>query len=392
MEHGPNNLAFYICGCLLLLIGLIKLPAAVRRRHDTALRAAVAVLVTGAAVFFLTAPDSIALVNQVTGIQNFAAPLAYSALMANSGASLLLIINWRAARPEQTRRASRMCVAVSCAAILALHVLFWLGDAPVEQRTLFDGYYAETPYIREMILLYLLVQGGATLTASVLCWRWSREVTGSLRAGLLILVPSFLLHVAYDIVKLVAVVARWTGRHWDFLIDQVAPLAAAPSALLAVTGFALPLVGPRLASALHAVRRLRELTPLWKELQAVPAPVSVRIALPWFSTPAVRLTARVTAIFDALLSIAPYYDAEARDRAFETAIRGGASRAQAAVSADAAMIVIAVDRRRSQTRPGEAAAGPTWSTDDVVRLSRDLTSPLVLQFRRLNGAAESRSI
>ncbi|NUV58820.1 MAB_1171c family putative transporter [Streptomyces sp. CAI-85] len=390
MEHGPNNLAFYICGFLLLLIGLVKLPAAIGRQRDMLLRAAVLLLVIGSTVFFFAAPDSIALINDLSGVPNFAAPLAYTALTAFSGASLLLIINWRPARPEQTRRASRICIAVFCVVILAIHVLFWLGDAPVEQRTLFDGYYASTPYIREMILLYLLAQGAATLTTSILCWRWSREVTGSLRAGLLILVPAYLLHVVYDGLKLVAVVARWNGHRWDFLIDQVAPLAAAPSAVLVVTGFALPLAGPRVTLTFHAVRQLQELTPLWKELQAVPTPGSVRTALPWWSAPAVRLTARMTAIFDALLSIAPYCDTEARERAFEAAVRSGESPARAETTADAAMIVAAVQRKQSDIGPGEASACPTWGTHDLVRLSGTLDSPIVRQFRQ-NGAAESRS-
>lgn len=390
MEHGPNSLAFYISGCLLLLIGLVKLPAAMLRRHDMLLRAAVLLLVIASTVFFFSAPDSIALINDVTGVPNFAAPLAYTALTAFSGASLLLIINWRPARPEQTRRASRICVTVSCTVILAIHVLFWLGDAPVEQLTLFDGYYASTPYIREMILLYLLAQGTATLATSILCWRWSREVTGSLRAGLLILVPAYLLHVAYDSVKLVAVVARWTGHRWDFLIDQVAPLAATPSALLVVTGFALPLAGPRLAHTLQALRQLQELAPLWQELQAVPTPGSIRTALPWWSMPAVRLTARMTAIFDALLSLAPYYDAQARHRAYNAAVSSGEPPARAETTADAAMIVTAVKRQQVETRPDENSDNITWGTHDLVPLSQAFASPIVRRFRQMSGAVESR--
>jgi hypothetical protein len=390
VDHGPSNLAFYICGCLLLLIGLVKLPAAISRRHDMLLRAAVLLLVIGSTVFFFAAPDSIAQINDWTGIPNFAAPLAYTALTAFSGASLLLIINWRPAPPEQTRRASRLCIAIYSSVIVAIHVLFWLGDAPVEQLTLFDGYYASTPYIREMILLYLLSQGAATLATSLLCWRWSREVTGSLRAGLLILVPAYSLHVIYDSIKLVAIGARWAGHNWDFLIDQVAPLAAAPSALLVVGGFALPLAGPRLTQTVVALRELRGLAPLWTELQSVPTSSPVRSPLPWWSAPAVRLTARMTAIFDALLSIAPYYDATARTQAYEEAIAQGQTPDQAATTADAAMIVSAVRRQQSGVHPAEDVDSKQWRTSDLVPLSTALASPTIEQFRRASGAAESR--
>ncbi|MFF9204408.1 MAB_1171c family putative transporter [Streptomyces sp. NPDC014986] len=391
MDHGPNNLAFYICGCLLLLIGLVKLPAAISRRHDLLLRAAVLLLVVGSTVFFFAAPDSIALINDVTGIPNFAAPLCYTSLAAFSGASLLLIINWRPAPPEQTHRASLICIATFTLVIVAIHCLFWLGDAPVEQLTLFDGYYASTPFIREMILLYLVAQGTATLTTSILCWRWSREVDGSLRAGLLILVPGYLLHVVYDSLKLVAIVARWTGRNWDFLIDQVAPLAAAPSALLVVCGFALPLAGPRLTQNLQALRQMKDLEPLWQEVQRVPTPGAVRTSLPWWSTPAVRLTARKTRIFDALLSVAPFCDPNLRDRSYQAATHSGMDESAASAAAQAAMLVAAVQQRQTATSPDEAPDAPPWRPGDLVPLSKALTTPLVQEVRRSHGVtAESR--
>ncbi|MFG3157271.1 MAB_1171c family putative transporter [Streptomyces sp. NPDC048219] len=391
MDHGPNNLAFYICGCLLLLIGLVKLPAAISRRNDLLLRAAVLLLVVGSTVFFFAAPDSIALINDLTGIPNLAAPLAYTSLTAFSGASLLLIINWRPAPPEQTHRASLICIAGFTLVILAIHVLFWVGDAPVEQLTLFDGYYASTPYIREMILLYLVAQGTATLTTSILCWRWSREVDGSLRAGLLILVPAYLLHVVYDSVKLVAIVASWTGRRWDFLIDQVAPLAAAPSALLVVCGFALPLAGPRMTQNAQALRQLKDLEPLWQEVQRVPTPGAVRTSLPWWSTPAVRLTARKTRIFDALLSVAPYCDPGLRERSYRAAEQAGLEEPAASVAAEAAMLVAAVEQRQKATSPDDAPDVPLWRPRDLVPLSKALTGPLVQEVRRNHGVTAESS-
>ncbi|MFC8570685.1 MAB_1171c family putative transporter [Streptomyces sp. NPDC057245] len=391
MDHGPNNLAFYICGCLLLLIGLVKLPAAISRRNDLLLRAAVLLLVVGSTVFFFAAPDSIALINDLTGIPNLAAPLAYTSLTAFSGASLLLIINWRPAPPEQTHRASLICIAGFTLVILAIHVLFWVGDAPVEQLTLFDGYYASTPYIREMILLYLVAQGTATLTTSILCWRWSREVDGSLRAGLLILVPAYLLHVVYDSVKLVAIVASWTGRRWDFLIDQVAPLAAAPSALLVVCGFALPLAGPRMTQNAQALRQLKDLEPLWQEVQRVPTPGAVRTSLPWWSTPAVRLTARKTRIFDALLSVAPYCDPGLRERSYRAAEQAGLEEPATSVAAEAAMLVAAVEQRQKATSPDDAPDVPLWRPRDLVPLSKALTGPLVQEVRRNHGVTAESS-
>ncbi len=115
------------------------MPALLRHRRDLLLGSVVLLLFDGALVFFFAAPDSIAEINRVTGVPNFAAPLAYSALAVFGGASLLLIINWRPAPAERTRRASRVCVLVYGLVVVAVNVLFWAGRAPVEQLTLFDG-------------------------------------------------------------------------------------------------------------------------------------------------------------------------------------------------------------------------------------------------------------
>ncbi|MGW2822931.1 MAB_1171c family putative transporter [Streptomyces sp. NPDC001443] len=394
MSHGPNNTAFFICGTLLLLICLLKLPALVRRRHDMLLRAVVMLLFAAAGVFYLAAPDSLAEINRITGVANFAAPVVYSVIIANAGASLLLIINWRPAPPDRTRRASRICITAYGLVIVAIFALFCAGDAPVEQLTLFDGYYAGTPYIREMILTYLVAQGVATMTTSVLCWRWSTKVEGSLRIGLRILAPAYLLHVCYDIVKLIAIFAHWAGRNLDFLIDQVAPQFAAPSALLAVVGFSLPLAEPRVTQAVRALRQLHELAPLWRELKDVPAPGAIPASLSWWSFPAVRLTGRKTAIKDALLALTPYLDRSIREEAYQTAVQAGENECFAATAADAAMIVVASRRQnRTTLTVDDSADTPPWRSQDLIPLSRALTSPVVARFGQIHGApTESSSL
>ena len=82
-------------------------------------------------------------------------PLVYLLLSAFSGSCLVLIINWRGGPPETTRRLSRRWIAGYGAVCAAIVLLFVLGEAPVERLRDFDTYYANTPYIREMIVLYL---------------------------------------------------------------------------------------------------------------------------------------------------------------------------------------------------------------------------------------------
>lgn len=377
MTSGTGNLGFYACGLILLLVCALKIPALLRRRHDTLLRAACLLLFAAGCLMVLGAPDSITELNRLTGISNVAAPVVYAMTTAFSGASLLLIINWRPAPPEQTRRASRLCVTAYGLTMGGIIALFWAGNAPVEQVTLFDAYYATTPYIREMIVLYLVAQGVAMTAASALCWLWSKEVHGSLRAGLRILAPAYLVIVCYDVIRLVAVTARWTGHNLDFLVDKVSAPLAAPASLLGAIGFALPLAGPRIA----IMRELRQLTPLWRALKDVPTPGAVRAALRWWRTPpAVLLTGRRTALYDAILALTPYYDPAIREHAYRIALRNGDERTSAAVTADATMILVARDRQRTDPHQQLDAGHPPArrSRDlDLVPLSLALASPIV---------------
>ncbi|MFB8773842.1 MAB_1171c family putative transporter [Streptomyces broussonetiae] len=377
MTSGPSNLGFYLSGGILLLVCALKIPALVRRRDDPLLRAACLLLFSAGWLMILAAPDSIAGLNRLTGIPNIAAPVVYALTTAFSGASLVLIINWRPAPPEQTQRLTRLWVTAYGLTALAIVALFWAGKAPVEQPTLFDAYYATTPYLREMIVLYLVAQGMAMTVASALCWRWSGEVDGSLRAGLRILAPAYLIIVCYDAIRLTAVTARWTGHDLDYLVDKVSPLLAAPACLLGALGFAVPLIGPRVAETAGILRQLWQLQPLWRTLRNVPTPGAVRVSLPWWRTPpAVLLTGRKTMLYDALLALTPYYDAAVREAAYHAALRDGEEDSSAAITADAAMVLVA--RERQTSTPGQlppATRSLPWRAHDLVLLSQALASP-----------------
>jgi hypothetical protein len=383
VTSGHSSAVFYVSGGFLLLVCALKLPALLRRRHDMLLRAACLLLFAAGCLMFLAAPESIVALNRITGTPNFAAPVVYVFTVAFSGASLLLIINWRSAPAEQTRRLSRLCVTAYGLTILVVIALFRAGNAPVEQVTLFDAYYANTPYIREMIVTYLVAQAVAITAASAMCWRWSTQVHGSLRVGLRLLAPAYLMIVCYDVIRLVAVAARWTGHDLDFLVDEVSPQFAAPSSLLGAIGFALPLAGPRAAATMKAVRQLRQLAPLWRALRDVPTPSAIRAELPWWRTPApVLLTGRKTALYDALLALTPYCDPAVREAALLAALRRGHHESRAQAVADAAMVLVARERQRAAPeQPPDLDHTSAWRAQDLVPLSRALGSPVVQEFR-----------
>ncbi|WP_406349735.1 DUF6545 domain-containing protein [Streptomyces sp. NBC_00658] len=377
-----GDLVFFLSGGMLLLACLLKLPALVRARgRDWLLSSICALLLVGACVLFLTAPSTIVLLRQATGITNIAVPLIYVMLTAFSGASIVLVLNWRgAADVAQTRRLSRITIAVygTCCALIA--ILFTLGNAPVEQRTRFDTYYATTPFIREMIVLYLVAHAAASMTAGRLCWRWSHEVHGTLRIGLRVLAAGYLMHYAgYDPSVAGAVAARWAGHDGDFLID-VARAATAPSAVLVAIGFIVPLAGPRSEEAV----RYWQLAPLTKAVRLVKdAPGPAPLPIPWWKRNLhLRLTQRQTYISDRIMTCRSHFDTRVSNEARAAALAGNASEEAAAIIAEAAMIAAAVDLYCATN--GEAPALPPASPDqrtsytgDLADIARALRSPIV---------------
>lgn len=204
----------------------IKLPTIIRLWKDPLLRAVGGLLLLACAVFVFVAPSTIVRVNRVTGVPNISAPWVYSLLTAFCGACLVLIIAWRdglSERSARTRRATRWVVSVYGGVIVALWVLFALADVPVERTRDLDTYYANTPFMREEILLYLLAHTAAVLITSRLIWNWIR--TGGfdvwLRRGLRFLGVGYALNLAFDAAKLTpsrpaGPATTWTGSAWTW--------------------------------------------------------------------------------------------------------------------------------------------------------------------------------
>jgi hypothetical protein len=296
-----------------------------------------AAIVLGSLVFVCAAPVTLAAVNDLTGIPNFGAPLTYGMLSAYSCSLLILLINWRGGSPERIRSLALRAVAAYGALIAAIVALFTLADAHVERLTDLDTYYANTPYMREMIVLYLLGHSAAMGAMCVVCVKWGREVTGLLRAGLwLILAGALLDVVGFQLAKYTAVVARWTDHDLDVLSTEVAPPMAALAALLFSTGFVLPRLLPPALAHWHSVEDYRRLGPLWSRVRfasTAPKPPST-----WWQSPRDRLRWREVSIHDALLALAPYFDDRIREQARDAALRAGRDPHEARLAAEAAMV------------------------------------------------------
>ncbi|MCX5078027.1 hypothetical protein OG321_36880 [Streptomyces sp. NBC_00424] len=335
-----SDLSFFIPALIAVAAFCIRLPGLLRNPRDPLLRAVAMLLLTAAGVFLFGMIPMIAWVNDLIGVPNSAAPFVYSILMAFSGSCIVLLINWRGGSAARIRQATRWCVAVYGMVIVGLFTFFVWGDAPVERLRDLDTYYATTPYIREMIVLYLVAHAASSLVMTSLCRRWSRKVTGELRTGLNLMVCGYLLTVAHDVCKFAAIGARWAGHDWDGLSTDVARSLASLASPFVAVGFGLPLVAQRLREPWTDWRRYRQLGPLWRLLSNLsPEHTSVRIS--WSASPGVRVMRRESDIHDGFLTLNPYFERSVHDAAVADALASGATPEDAGVAADAAMVVAA---------------------------------------------------
>lgn len=375
-------------GSLMVLALLIKLPE-LRRDWDQPLnRTACALLVVGAPITFLASPPTIAAVNRGTGVVNFSAPLVFGLLTVFSGLCVVLVLQWRGGPPAAVRRATRLTAAVFGTATAAIVALFVIGDAPVERLRDLDTYYATTPWIREMVLCFLVAHTLGTSALTWLCAKWFARADRSLRplrAGLALIVLAGLLDLAYLVAKWASVAARWAGRDWVYLSTDVAPPLASASALLLGAGFVVPLIGG--SATWTASSQYRRLRPLWKALRGFAAAQGRTVPLAWWSPVRIRLVHRESVIDDGILALAGWFDPRVRATAYEAALGSGIGEARAATVADAAVLAAACRLKGAAAR----GAGPAPAAlPEPYRLGRCPLTALAHEFATSAVVAAAR--
>lgn len=376
------SLVVYMASFLLALAALLlRRP---RRTPRSALSIATrATAFIAALCFFWSAPVTLAAVNRATGIPNVGAPLTYGSISALSCSLIILLIHWRGGPRERIRRMTRLTVAVYGTLIVAVVVLFGLADADTERLTDLDTYYANTPYMREMITLYLMGHLASTIVLSAVCLKWARdEVTGLLRLGLRLILAGLLLDaLGFTLAKVTAVVARWLGYDLDVLSTNVAPPAAALGALIYSAGFVLPRLGSAAAAERQSLTTYRALRPLWsavKDVATAPVAEPTRWQL-WWQLPSSRLYLLEANIRDALLQLTAHFDQQLGRTAYAAAVARGEERERARVASEKAMII---DGIRRASGHGRGPADPP----EKFRLTIDLVE-LATAVQRLGQAA-----
>ncbi|WEO94236.1 MAB_1171c family putative transporter [Streptomyces sp. FXJ1.172] len=376
------SLVVYMASFLLALAAiLLRRPRRTPRSPlSTATRATAFI---AAVCFFWSAPVTLAAVNHATGIPNVGAPLTYCSISAFSCSLIILLIHWKGGPKEQIRRMTRMTVAVYGMLVIAIVVLFSLADAHTERLTDLDTYYANTPYMKEMIALYLMGHLASTIILSSVCLKWARdEVTGLLRLGLRLILAGLLLDaLGFTLAKVTAVVARWLGYDLDVLSTTVAPPAAALGALIYSTGFVLPRLASAAAAERQSLATYRALRPLWSAVQDV---ATAPVAAPtwwqlWWQLPSTRLYLLEANIRDALLQLTAHFDQQVGHATYSAAVERGEQTERARVASEKAMIIDGI--RRASGRADRPADPP-----EKFRVTIDLVE-LANAVRRLLEAA-----
>jgi hypothetical protein len=366
----------YTVPAIVLIASLAyKLPTVLRAGRNPLLRQVGGLLTAACGVFVFAQPATVALVNRTVGVTNVSAPWVYSLLSGFCGFCLLLIIRWRGGTPRTVRRAGYWVYGGYGSLLVALWVLFALGDADVERLQDFDTYYATTPFIREMIVLYLTGHMVAVVITSCLLWTWESRVrgTGWLHTGVVLLGVGYAANLAYDVAKLTPVVARWRGSTGlDWMNTRLAPLIAALVGVLIALGFILPHLGAHITHRLAVRRDHRALGPLAKALSPVPT-ASTPVTLGRFAPMDLRLTRRRTFIRDALRQLSPYLDNDLRERTRQAWLAAGGLPDEADARGDAVAIAAAVASMRDAAL-GQSRAGrqPYDGLHDLHAISKAL--------------------
>ncbi|MEV7617330.1 DUF6545 domain-containing protein [Streptomyces sp. NPDC089799] len=365
---------YYITAAVLGAALLAKSPALVRGWRSPTVRTVNLLLFLPCAGFVFSSAPTISAVNRLTGISNLSALLVHCIMTAYSCASLVLLDYWRGGSEGHSRTGRRVRVwkIGCCVAIVALVALFALGDVPVERPRDFDTYYADTPFISEMLLLYLLTYLAAAAAMTVVCWTWivdidrrtahepKTAVDRSLRVGLFVLVIAALTNIIFALFKLTAIGARWAGRDWDALNNSLVPFVSVSGVTIGI-GLLVPAYGPglidRVWNPLVAITSLR---PLWRLVRTSgPAPGNAMLVTPaWYAGPEQVLLHRMTTIHDWMLDLCASCEDEVREQAYRRAKQNGAAEREAVAAGLAAMFTAAA---RAGAR--EAPAGSERSVN-----------------------------
>lgn len=337
-----RSLAYWACALPLWILFAAKLAGLRRARRDLMRRAVCATIFSCAAILTVSAPLTLGAINDLVGVPNAAFLVSFSLVVVLAASVRILVVYWQ--EPGDTATANRIAkrwILGYGLVVLAMALLFWAGDAPVERPTDFETYYATTPFMAEFVLLYLAAQAVALFSVIRGCQRWARLAGDPwLRRGLRLIIIGSVFGLGVSASRGTAMAARWFGTNWDALNTAVSVVCAMAGLTLGALGFALPAWGEhltRIREGVESYRDYRALHPLWNALRTAVPTIVLPARIPWWD-PHVRLTRRLAEINDGRLAVWSRTDAHVARRARALGQRRRLSPVELAAVIEAALL------------------------------------------------------
>lgn len=321
-----------------------------------------------AVAFTVSTPAVWVFADEITGIDNVNALIAHLCVVGFSTSLQVLLLWWT--NPAETARPRSRNRLLTLAAVALLLTVLFVGIGPTDTHdTDFVVTYSHRPRLAAYLLVYLVAFSAGLIDIIRICWPYARLVgPGWLRRGLRTTAVGASIGLLYALARGLDVLAAvgWHLPGWEGLI----PITASTGALLVIGGLTIPPLAPHLdnlAGAVHRIRLLRQLRPLWAALCAAVPTVRLTHDQRW-GLPADRLHRRVIEIYDARLVLRPYLSEAVGDRARRGAEAHGLHGDDLAAVVEAAKLRAALTAMRADVRPRRPERpGPTDPALDEVR-------------------------
>ncbi|PNG19430.1 MAB_1171c family putative transporter [Streptomyces cahuitamycinicus] len=265
------NLVYGVLAVISWSAFFYKLRDLARDPGNRELRLLCLAIATFATPFVIASPWMYVRIDRALGVTNIATLFIYTSVAICLTSFLALLVSWSSAK-DRIRLWHRILVTYAVITVASMVTLFWLGDVSDGERVIdFDVHYADTPFIREFLLIYTVLFVVGMVGLAFMCWRYAKAVDRPwLRRGLRTVAVGAVFGLGYSVPKATSLIWDMLGTSpLDFVNIHVAPMFASVAAWLFAAGFTMPAWGVGLHNArerLREYRAYRRLHPLWKAL------------------------------------------------------------------------------------------------------------------------------
>ncbi|MFB7864267.1 MAB_1171c family putative transporter [Streptomyces sp. NPDC056069] len=329
---------------------------------NLALRALCGTRLFNGLAYLVLAPVTYRWIGAHTGIPNLGTLVGHCFIVLGALSAHVMVAGWFGSPEEARRRLPRMAM-LYLTAIAVMTGLFFAAPLPGAHPVDFEVHFATHPTAGAYVVVFLVTYGLNLANTARHTWPSSRGLARPwLAQSLRLAAVGSVFVLGFILGKLLGVLGRWGGTT---SLDRAAvlwsPLMASAGSLVIVVGYTLPGWGARLSTRLDDHRSYRILHPLWSALcEAAPGialfePRSPRLAL-FGADLHTRLYRMVIEIRDGQRLLRPYVCEDCEERLRERL--AGSSGDRTDLLLEAAVLDLAIRRKRSGREPSGDAGGP----------------------------------